>query len=126
MKTIITMVMLSLASVCAPACVAQSGKAQQGPIKTETFTVRGNCEECKERIENAADIKGVKKTVWNAETQVATVTYDTEKTSVLKIQEAIASFGHDAGSVKASDKKYKSLPKCCQYRDRKCEDPGGK
>jgi hypothetical protein len=32
----------------------------QSTIKTTTIAVKGNCEQCKERIENAADIKGVK------------------------------------------------------------------
>ena len=31
----------------------------QTTIKTATIAVKGNCEQCKERIENAADIKGV-------------------------------------------------------------------
>jgi periplasmic mercuric ion binding protein len=97
-------------------------KAQQG-IKTETFTVKGNCEECKVRIENAADIKGVKITKWNPDTKVATVTYDSTKTDVVKIKTAIASRGYDAGEVKGNDKAYKRLPTCCKYRDGVCEDP---
>ena len=35
----------------------------QNTTVTQTFSVKGNCEQCKERIENAADIKGVKTTI---------------------------------------------------------------
>ena len=31
----------------------------QTTVTTSTISVKGNCGECKERIENAADIKGV-------------------------------------------------------------------
>jgi periplasmic mercuric ion binding protein len=96
--------------------------AQDKAVKTVTFNVSGNCEECRERIENAADIKGVKLTKWDAKTHVFKATYDTTKTSVLQIQEAIAAKGHDAGPVKARDAVYKKLPKCCRYRDGKCEE----
>src|SRR5688572_32885230 len=95
--------------------------AQQG-VQTTTFTVKGNCEECKERIENAADVKGVKLLQWNPDTKVAKVTYDANKISLTQIQEAIAKRGYDAGPVKGNDVAYKKLPKCCQYRDGVCED----
>ena len=98
-------------------------RAQQKGIKTETFIVNGNCGECKERIENAGDIKGVKLLKWNTESKVASVTFDTAKTDLLKIQQAIAAHGHDAGEVKASEKSYKKLPSCCRYHDQKCEEP---
>jgi copper chaperone CopZ len=98
-----------------------SAKAQQ-TTKTQTFTVKGNCEDCQKRIENAADIKGVKICTWNADTKVATATFDTTKTSLLKIQEAIAASGYDAGTVKASAKAYSKLPACCKYNEGKCEE----
>lgn len=91
-------------------------------VKTETIVVKGNCEECKKRIENAADIKGVKLAVWDEEKQVITVTYQPEKVTLDQIATAIAASGHDAGTKKASDAGYKKLPKCCQYRNAKCED----
>ena len=101
---------------------AFKSQAQQG-IKTTTFTVKGNCEECKERIENAADIKGVKLLTWNADTKVASVTYNADKITLDQIQEAIAAKGYDAGNKKGNNLAYNKLPKCCQYRDGKCEEP---
>ena len=103
-------------------CLALSTSAQSAGVQTQTFIVKGNCDDCKERIENAADIKGVKLVKWDPDTQVATATYDTEKVTVPKIQQAIAAAGYDAGTVKGSDRAYKKLPKCCQYRDQKCEE----
>src|SRR5690606_26591683 len=97
------------------------GISQTG-IKTETLAVKGNCEECKKRIENAADIKGVKHAEWDEHKQMVTVTYQSEKVTMEQIAQAIAKSGHDAGSKKASDAGYNKLPKCCQYRDNKCEE----
>jgi periplasmic mercuric ion binding protein len=102
--------------------LAFSVKAQNNTVKTVTIHVSGNCEECKERIENAADIKGVKLSKWDTKTKIAKVTYDTTKTSLLKIEEAIAAKGYDAGPVKATQSSYMKLPKCCRYRDGKCEE----
>jgi periplasmic mercuric ion binding protein len=113
MRTIIILI-LTFAGIIAS---AQTG------VKTSTFIVKGNCEECKVRIENAADIKGVKISKWDPDTKVATVTYDTAKVKLEKIQEAIASRGYDAGDYKGNDKAYSRLPKCCKYRDGKCEEP---
>lgn len=105
-------------------CIISLGfKAQTQTIVTQTLIVKGNCEECKERIENAADIKGVKLCSWDSETKVATVTYNTGKTSLALIQKAIASKGHDAGDVTGSETAYNKLPGCCKYRHGKCEEP---
>ena len=41
-------------------CFIAFGIKAQTTVKTITLAVKGNCEQCKERIENAADIKGVK------------------------------------------------------------------
>jgi copper chaperone CopZ len=100
------------------------GVNAQSTIKTSTFIVKGNCEDCKAKIENAADIKGVKVLTWNEKTKVATVTYDEQKVKVLTIQQAIAASGYDAGDFKGDQKAYNKLPKCCKYRDGVCENPG--
>lgn len=98
--------------------------AQQPTVKTTTFIVKGNCEECKAVIENAADIKGVKVLQWNDKTKIATVTYSPDKVSLTDIQKAIAAKGYDAGDFHGNDKAYSKLPKCCRYRDGKCVEPG--
>ena len=90
-------------------------------VKTITLNVAGNCGECKERIENAADIKGVKICTWDSKTKVAKITYDPTKTSPEQIELDIASAGHDTPGKKATADAYKKLPNCCRYRDGKCE-----
>lgn len=99
-------------------CLLSIGNfAQEKTIKTTTFTVIGICDDCKERIENGADIKGVKICEWNPDTKIAKVTYDESKVSLDKIQKAISNKGYDVGPYKGDNEAYAKLPKCCQYRD---------
>ena len=100
--------------------INKPGVAQANTVKTDTLTVSGNCGQCKERIEEAAYVKGVKKAEWNKETKVLTVVYNSEKTSLDKITAAIAKAGHDSKDHKASDKDYKKLPECCAFRSGTC------
>jgi periplasmic mercuric ion binding protein len=103
--------------------IAINSNAQDNTVKTTTISVKGNCDECKARIENAADIKGVKLAVWDETTQALTVTYKADKVTIEEIEKAIAASGHDAGTLKGSNAGYKKLPSCCKYRDKKCELP---
>lgn len=96
--------------------------SQTKSTETMTITVNGNCGECKERIENAADIKGVKVCTWEEKTHIATITYSPDKVTPDQIKQAIVKAGHDVDNLKASEAGYKKLPKCCQYRDNKCEE----
>ena|SRR6218665_1392806 len=96
--------------------------AQDKGTATATIAVKGNCEECKKRIENAADIKGVKFSAWNETTQAITVTYKTDKVSLEQIEKAIAASGHDTRNFKSGKPAYNQLPSCCKYRDASCEN----
>ena len=95
--------------------------SQDKSVKSVTINVKGNCDQCKTRIENAADIKGVKLCVWDEKTKVAKIKYDTAKVSLNQIEKAIAKVGHDTDLEPASKESYKKLPKCCQYNDAKCD-----
>ena len=86
------------------------------PAKTEKIKVYGNCGLCKTRIEKAANsVQGVTKATWGDKDEFLTVTFDDTKTSVLKIEEAVAKVGHDTDHAKATDKTYNALPGCCHY-----------
>lgn len=93
----------------------------QTTVTTSTISVKGNCDECKERIENASDIKGVKNAVWDEHKQALTVTYDTKKVTLEQIEKAIAKSGHETANQKADTSAYKGLPSCCQYQSTDCK-----
>jgi copper chaperone CopZ len=102
------------------ACNIYKAQEKTPGVVTTTLAVRGNCGECKERIENAVDIKGVKVSQWDEKSQLLTVTYKPEKVTLDQIKEAILKSGHDLEDRKAQDLTYHKLPKCCQFRDQKC------
>ncbi|MGZ3864482.1 MAG: heavy-metal-associated domain-containing protein [Bacteroidia bacterium] len=89
-------------------------------VKTLTLKVAGNCEQCKNRIENASDIKGVKVAEWDSKTQMLKVTYRPDKVTEEQIKQAVLSSGHDVEGAKAPDAAYDKLPDCCKFRDKKC------
>lgn len=100
------------------------GLATQAKGETDTlrFEVKGNCDMCKERIEEALDVRGVKSADWNVETKMIVVVYDKKKIDEDKIHQLIADAGYDTPKVKAKDKVYEDLPGCCHYE----RDKGGK
>lgn len=93
----------------------------QAQVITSTISVKGNCDECKERIENAVDIKGVKNAVWDETKQALTVTFDSKKVVVEDIEKAVAKSGHKTEHFEADLKAYKGLPSCCKYENTHCE-----
>jgi copper chaperone CopZ len=94
----------------------------QTTVTTSTISVKGNCDDCKERIENAADIKGVKNSNWNKDKKVLTVTFDTKKVSLTQIEEAIAKAGYATANKAADVNSYKKLPDCCKYEQGACKE----
>ncbi|MEZ4824725.1 MAG: hypothetical protein R3C61_00310 [Bacteroidia bacterium] len=88
-----------------------------GPVKTTEFKVEGVCGMCKNRIENAALVKGVKMAEWDQKSHLLKVVFDARKISEQEIHDYVTQSGHDTEKVKASDENYKKLPACCAYRD---------
>ncbi|MGO1649989.1 MAG: TonB-dependent receptor domain-containing protein [Sphingobacterium sp.] len=82
---------------------------------TDHFEVAGNCAMCKKRIENAGQNAGATSITWNVDDHQTTVTFDSTKTSLSSIKEAIAKAGHDTKEFRASDEAYESLHECCAY-----------
>ncbi|MCY1721083.1 cation transporter [Prolixibacteraceae bacterium Z1-6] len=84
--------------------------------KTEKIKVSGNCGMCEKRIEKTAmTVEGVSKADWDKKTKKLEVVFDDEKTSLDKIEVAIAKVGHDTPNHKASTEVYDKLPGCCKY-----------
>jgi len=123
MKTIIFIIATVFAVTIASSSFAQMDMqmhdhSKMAATKTETIKVWGNCGSCKARIEKTAKVDGVSKALWDAKTQLLTLTYDPSKVKVEDIQKKIAAVGHDTEMFKADDKAYGALPGCCKY-DRK-------
>lgn len=94
-------------------------EAQEKATKIDTvnFEVKGVCGMCKDRIENAALLKGVKWVEWDKETNTLTVIYRKDKIDILKVHESIAKSGHTTELVECDLEAYKKLPACCAYMD---------
>ncbi|NCI45990.1 heavy-metal-associated domain-containing protein [Sediminibacterium soli] len=90
---------------------SQSKTAEQ----TETIKVWGNCGMCKGHIEKAAKEAGATSAVWNKNTKVLSVTYESSKTSNRQIQEKVAAAGYDTRDIAGDDKAYDNLDDCCKY-----------
>lgn len=97
---------------------AVQSHAQEPTKKTveTSIVVKGACNQCKERIENAAYIKGVKYAEWDKETKKLKLAYRSDKVSLDSIEYSIVKAGHDVGEKKADEEVYHALPACCKYR----------
>lgn len=93
------------------------GNMESSADKThDMFTVSGNCEMCKSRIEKAAkSVKGVISANWDVNAKVIHLDFDSKVTSKGDISKAIAKVGHDTELDKASKAAYDGLPSCCLY-----------
>ena len=98
---------LSLFIFCSANLFAQS--------KTDTVKVWGICDDCKDKIEKAAVKGGALSADWSEDNYQLVISYS-DQTSALNIEKEIAAVGYDTQDVKATDKAYTSLPKCCQYK----------
>ena len=91
--------------------------AQNKEVKTITFKVYGVCNMCKERIENALDVGGVKNAVWNKDTHMVEVTYRTDKITEDDLHRLLNEAGHDTEKSQATDEQYSKVHDCCKYRE---------
>lgn len=90
-------------------------------LKKETIKVWGNCGMCKKTIEKSAKSAGATLASWDVEKKQLNISYETDKTSSEKIQQAIAKVGYDTQDFTADDKAYHKLHGCCQYERKNTE-----
>ncbi|MCB9198053.1 MAG: hypothetical protein H6600_06295 [Flavobacteriales bacterium] len=88
---------------------------KSGKFETDTLKVYGNCDMCKERIENACDVVGVKRAIWEVETGKLTVVYSPSKISIEEIHQLCSEAGHATSKLKANPEAYDNLHHCCKY-----------
>jgi hypothetical protein len=105
-KNIAIVLMVLIAAAC---------NAQSKNQKTETVKIYGNCGMCESTIEKSGNIKNQSNVDWNKETKMATISYDSLKTSKVEILKRIALAGYDSDTFLAPDDTYSNLPSCCQY-----------
>jgi copper chaperone CopZ len=99
-------------------CFLLSITLANGQVKnatTETVKILGNCGMCKTTIETAGNKNKVAEVVWNKDTKMATLTFDSSKTNQSEILKRIALAGYDSESFLAPEAAYSKLPDCCQY-----------
>jgi cation transport ATPase len=78
--------------------------------------VKGNCDQCKKRIEKAAySVKGVKSAVWHQDDKDLHLIIDETKCSLDDVRAAITKSGHDTDTMKAEKEAYDNLHSCCKY-----------
>ena len=94
-----------------------SAQDKNKKVTTAEFKVNGVCNMCKDRIENAAIIKGVKFAEWNKQTDSLKVIYRTDKVTIDEIHKSIAKVGHSTDKEEANMDAYNKLPACCAYMD---------
>ncbi len=105
-----SLVMMSFVMLFSAASFAQIKNS-----KTASLKVYGNCDMCKAKIEKAGTLKGISKTTWDVKTDMATITYDSKKTTSDAVLKKIALAGYDSDNFLAPDAAYNSLPGCCKY-----------
>ncbi|PCJ81997.1 MAG: hypothetical protein COA49_03265 [Bacteroidetes bacterium] len=82
-----------------------------------TFSVRGNCGMCEEKIEAAYDVKGIVSADYDLEHEEMHVVYKTKYFNcIMCVQRLAANVGYDTQDVKANDDVYNELADCCKYR----------
>jgi periplasmic mercuric ion binding protein len=119
MKTLRFLLIIVVLAAVSGTLSAQGTSKATGAQTTQTFKVWGNCDMCKERIENTVKAEGAISASWDVKTKMLTVAFDPAKTSVDALDKKLAAVGHDTEKYKADDKAYAALPMCCKYERRK-------
>jgi periplasmic mercuric ion binding protein len=115
MKKLVVVMLILFAGISVQ---AQEKKSKNAKYELE---VKGNCGDCKKRIEKAAyGVKGVKSAEWHADHQDLHLVIDENKCSLDDVRKAVAGSGHDTDTLKATDEAYDGLHSCCKY-DREAE-----
>ena len=87
-------------------------------VVEKTYTVRGHCGMCKNRIETVAKgFEGVQAAAYDLKAQSLKLTYETRQVKPNKVLKAIAAIGYDADRFKAPQEAYDRLEACCRYRE---------
>ncbi|MEX1276609.1 MAG: heavy metal-associated domain-containing protein [Bacteroidota bacterium] len=91
-------------------------KLEKAAINVETAV----CDMCSATIETAAEkAEGVKSATVDLETKIAAVEFDPSRTTLAKIEQAIANAGYNANETVRDAEAYKKLDACCKLDPKK-------
>ena len=76
---------------------------------------------CKNTIESALKLQGIETAVWDENSKLLTVKFDSLSTNPTVFLKAVAEAGYDNEAFIANDYAYKNLPECCQYERKEVE-----
>ncbi|MEO0898040.1 MAG: heavy-metal-associated domain-containing protein [Bacteroidota bacterium] len=94
-------------------------KSADSKVVETSFWVDGVCGMCKNTIETALDVKGVRFAEWDQQTGIAKVIYRSDKLSEMELKKLVSKVGYRTKDVKENKEAYENLPFCCQYKERK-------
>ena len=94
----------------------QQKTVQTATIKTVIYCDHcKNCESCGDKFNRTLlKEKGVQMVVLDEKAMTIKVTYNSKKTNLTKIKQAISKLGYDADDVKAEAIAYAGLDDCCK------------
>ena len=95
--------------------ITTSSNAQLNNSKTVNVKIYGNCGMCEKTIETAGNEKKVALVDWNKDSKMATITYDSLKTTKMEILKRVALAGYDSDNFLAPEDTYNALAGCCKY-----------
>jgi periplasmic mercuric ion binding protein len=79
------------------------------------FWVRGNCDMCKETIEEAVQATpGVASAMYDLDAHTLNVNFDSTKVTIPQLHAACAGAGYETKTQPAEVAAYADLPKCCK------------
>tara|TARA_B100000287_G_C20484030_1_gene722310 strand:- start:509 stop:835 length:327 start_codon:yes stop_codon:yes gene_type:complete len=101
------MVMILLLSIF----IGCGGEDMNVTVMTPTI----QCGMCQKNIEvGLSKIDGIGRSTVDLASKTTKVSFDSKKTDLLKIENAIADLGYQANTVSANPEAYESLPACCK------------
>lgn len=94
-------------------CFSQDNNEKSQKV---SFTVKGVCKMCKDRIEKGTiKIKGIKYVTWDIMSNNVSLIYNSKKISLDEIHKGISLLGHSTNKYTAPSEIYNNLPNCCMY-----------
>lgn len=77
---------------------------------------------CKNTIEGSLKLNGIESAVWDENSKLLLVKFDSTATNPTIFLKAVAEAGYDNEAYIANDYAYKNLPECCQYERKEVEN----